>query len=217
MNYLGDNNNNNSNINVITKSAVGSKICEFLIILTHHIVKNREIYPEGIFKQSKYNEIPVYMSIHPELNQYIDDAIRAMQSYLIDGEIRVVAIQFRNEEEEIVECFEFEIKSILSTSIEDEDDIEELEIYFVDCIFKIGCLFGSLSALPNNCTFSIECYTTNKNIINKIEWVRVYNKLNPNSFKTIQAKALKNNLIDSKLIVKENIGLKNKKNTMRII
>ena len=55
---------------------VADVLCEFLEVAVHLILYVREVYPVGIFQKPKKYNVPVQMSCHPELNQYIQDTLK---------------------------------------------------------------------------------------------------------------------------------------------
>ena len=57
-------------------------ILDFLNVAIHQILFNRDIYPEDVFSQTKHYGIPVRMSRHPDLNQYIVDSLIASKDWL---------------------------------------------------------------------------------------------------------------------------------------
>ncbi|KAG5838727.1 hypothetical protein ANANG_G00226650, partial [Anguilla anguilla] len=58
---------------------VADILCEFLEVAIHLILYVREVYPSGIFQKRKKYNVPVQMSCHPELNQYIQDTLHCVK------------------------------------------------------------------------------------------------------------------------------------------
>ncbi|XP_021099028.1 mitotic spindle assembly checkpoint protein MAD2B isoform X3 [Heterocephalus glaber] len=61
---------------------VADVLCEFLEVAVHLILYVREVYPVGIFQKRKKYNVPVQMSCHPELNQYIQDTLHCVKPLL---------------------------------------------------------------------------------------------------------------------------------------
>eukprot|EP00656_Telonema_subtile_P014176 TRINITY_DN17228_c0_g1_i3.p1 TRINITY_DN17228_c0_g1~~TRINITY_DN17228_c0_g1_i3.p1 ORF type:complete len:106 (+),score=24.72 TRINITY_DN17228_c0_g1_i3:75-392(+) len=55
---------------------------DFLEVAFHTILFSRQIYPKEVFEKRKRYGIPVWMSRHPELNQYISDFIQSTRPWL---------------------------------------------------------------------------------------------------------------------------------------
>jgi hypothetical protein len=57
-------------------------LLEFLHVTIHQILFVREIYPAEVFAPAKKYGIPVRMSRHPDLNQYIRDSLVGLRSWI---------------------------------------------------------------------------------------------------------------------------------------
>ncbi|RXM91588.1 Mitotic spindle assembly checkpoint protein MAD2B [Acipenser ruthenus] len=62
---------------------VADILCEFLEVAIHLILYVREVYPSGIFQKRKKYSVPVQMSCHPELNQYIQDTLHCIKPLIV--------------------------------------------------------------------------------------------------------------------------------------
>ena len=50
-------------------------LLDFLNVAVHQILFHRDVYPEDVFSHAKKYGVPVRMSRHPDLNQYIFDSL----------------------------------------------------------------------------------------------------------------------------------------------
>lgn len=66
---------------------VADVLCEFLEVAVHLILYVREVYPVGIFQKRKKYNVPVQMSCHPELNQYIQDTLHCVKPLLEKNDV----------------------------------------------------------------------------------------------------------------------------------
>lgn len=54
-------------------------LCEFLEVIIHNILYIRKLYPESIFVRKRKYGIVVYQSVHPQVNEYISDCLKAVE------------------------------------------------------------------------------------------------------------------------------------------
>uniref|UniRef100_A0A8C5UPC4 Mitotic arrest deficient 2 like 2 n=1 Tax=Microcebus murinus TaxID=30608 RepID=A0A8C5UPC4_MICMU len=88
---------------------VADVLCEFLEVAVHLILYVREVYPVGIFQKRKKYNVPVQMSCHPELNQYIQDTLHCVKPLLEKNDVEKVVVVILDKEHRPVEKFVFEI------------------------------------------------------------------------------------------------------------
>lgn len=69
-------------IRCVPSTVVADVLSEFLEVAVHLILYVREVYPVGIFQKRKKYNVPVQMSCHPELNQYIQDTLHCVKPLL---------------------------------------------------------------------------------------------------------------------------------------
>ncbi|XP_008401799.1 mitotic spindle assembly checkpoint protein MAD2B-like, partial [Poecilia reticulata] len=88
---------------------VADILCEFLEVAIHLILYVREVYPSGIFQKRKKYNVPVQMSCHPELNQYIQDTLHCVKPLIEKNDAEKVVVVIMDKEHHPVERFVFEI------------------------------------------------------------------------------------------------------------
>ncbi|NP_001012106.1 mitotic spindle assembly checkpoint protein MAD2B isoform X1 [Rattus norvegicus] len=88
---------------------VADVLSEFLEVAVHLILYVREVYPVGIFQKRKKYNVPVQMSCHPELNQYIQDTLHCVKPLLEKNDVEKVVVVILDKEHRPVEKFVFEI------------------------------------------------------------------------------------------------------------
>lgn len=54
------------------------------------------IIPTALFERRRKYNIPVYMSVHPELNQYIIDVLLGVKPVLDKGEVEKVILSIKS-------------------------------------------------------------------------------------------------------------------------
>ncbi|KAJ7306629.1 hypothetical protein JRQ81_010048 [Phrynocephalus forsythii] len=77
---------------------VADVLSEFLEVAIHLILYVREVYPTGIFQKRKKYNVPVQMSCHPELNQYIQDTLHCIKPLLEKNDVEKVVVVILDKE-----------------------------------------------------------------------------------------------------------------------
>lgn len=103
-------------MNVLGLSVTASDILiEFLEVAVHNILYVRNIYPPSIFVRRKKYGVPVQMSTHPYLNEYITECLKTIRDLLQKNEVRKVTVTFFNETQRPIERFVFDILDLNKT------------------------------------------------------------------------------------------------------
>lgn len=63
-------------------------LCEFFEVAIHNILYVRKLYPESIFVRKRKYGVVVYQSIHPEVNEYITQCLRAAEFHAKAKQLR---------------------------------------------------------------------------------------------------------------------------------
>jgi hypothetical protein len=90
-------------------------LIDFLEVAVHNILYVRNIYPESIFVRRKKYGVPVQMSTHPYLNEYITECLKTARELLKKNEVRKVTVVFFDEVHRPVERFVFDILDLSKT------------------------------------------------------------------------------------------------------
>lgn len=90
---------------------ISEVFCEFLEVIIHNILYIRKLYPESIFLPKRKYGILVYQSIHPQLNEYIRDCLKAVNFHSKSQQLKkcVLCISTNNS---IIEKYVIDILSI---------------------------------------------------------------------------------------------------------
>lgn len=103
-------------MSVLGLSVTASDILiEFLEVALHNILYVRNIYPPSIFVRRKKYGVPVQMSTHPYLNEYITECLKTIRDLLQKNEVRKVTVTFFNENQRAIERFVFDILDLNKT------------------------------------------------------------------------------------------------------
>jgi mitotic spindle assembly checkpoint protein MAD2B len=94
---------------------VSDILIDFLEVAVHNVLYIRNIYPESIFVRRKKYGVPVQMSTHPYLNEYISECLKTIKELLKKNEVRKVTVTFFDETQIPVERFVFDILDLNKT------------------------------------------------------------------------------------------------------
>uniref|UniRef100_A0A3B4TFB9 Mitotic spindle assembly checkpoint protein MAD2B n=1 Tax=Seriola dumerili TaxID=41447 RepID=A0A3B4TFB9_SERDU len=127
---------------------VADILCEFLEVAIHLILYVREVYPSGIFQKKKKYNVPVQMSCHPELNQYIQDTLHCVKPLIEKNDAEKVVVVIMDKEHHPVERFVFEISQPPLLSISSDTLLSHVEQLLRAFILKISVCDAVLNNNP---------------------------------------------------------------------
>lgn len=139
-----------------TKSGI---LLEFLEVAFHSILFLRKVYPAAIFKLKKKYEIPVQVSIHPKVNEYISQCLKAAKDILRWDKVNKISLVIETADGLFLEKYVFEIHQ--PSECTSDCYFVKTEEVFRDYLLKLSLVTGRASVLPENCTFQIQI-TTNE-------------------------------------------------------
>ncbi|XP_033642371.1 mitotic spindle assembly checkpoint protein MAD2B-like isoform X1 [Asterias rubens] len=146
--------------NGIKLSQVAADIlCEFLEVAVNQILYIRNLYPSGIFDRRKKYNVPVQMSRHPELNQYITDVIAGIKPLLVKDEIQCISVVIIHALQHPVERFVFEIAPPSSRSLSNDSFLINIEQSLRAFLLRINTCDAALQSNPPDCSFKILVHT----------------------------------------------------------
>uniref|UniRef100_A0A8B9CPP3 Mitotic spindle assembly checkpoint protein MAD2B n=1 Tax=Anser brachyrhynchus TaxID=132585 RepID=A0A8B9CPP3_9AVES len=150
---------------------VADVLSEFLEVAVHLILYVREVYPIGIFQKRKKYNVPVQMSCHPELNQYIQDTLHCVKPLLEKNDVEKVVVVILDKEHHPVERFVFEItqppllsirgvlEAVTGLTTSSESLLSHVEQLLRAFILKISVCDAVLDNNPPGCTFTVLVHT----------------------------------------------------------
>lgn len=134
-------------------------LCEFLEVIIHNILHVRKLYPDSIFVKRKKYGVVVYRSIHPQLNEYITECLKAVKFHAKEKLLRKLLICIVSSEI-VYERFVLEVLSLQNT-IEKDPLYIKLEQNLRDFCLKLQSASSYLDPLPSSASFRIMLHTTN--------------------------------------------------------
>ncbi|XP_070561215.1 mitotic spindle assembly checkpoint protein MAD2B-like [Ptychodera flava] len=187
-------------------------LCEFLEVAFHLILYIREVYPAGIFERRKKYNVPVQMSCHPEVNQYILNVLQSIKPLVEKDEIQQVALAILDKDQKPVERFVFEIAPVKEPSLKNDSYLLRLEQSLRAFLLKLNVCDAMLEKNPQDSSFSVLVYTKaagfvsmeDKQFIQDFPWMeadqRTYTM--PDA-KMVPLKTMSSDLIKMQLYVEE--------------
>lgn len=103
-----------------SRKAASDILVDFLEVAVHNVLYVRNIYPASIFVRRKKYGVPVQMSTHPYLNEYITECLKTIRDLLKKNEVRKVTVVFFDEVQRPVERFVFDILDLNKTLNQDD-------------------------------------------------------------------------------------------------
>jgi len=125
--------------------------CEFLEVLIHQVLFLRDLYPKNIFADRKKFGLPVKMSSHPWVNNYVTRTLDSLVTVLknknggdgVDGVVVVVAEEGtgRVVERFVVELEQYSLRQMLGLR---DEFLIQLEMTFVSFLLRLTQSVGDL-------------------------------------------------------------------------
>nr|XP_054769022.1 mitotic spindle assembly checkpoint protein MAD2B-like [Lytechinus pictus] len=188
-------------------------LCEFLEVAVHQILYIRELYPLGIFERKQKYNVPVQLSRHPELNQYITDAVMGIKPHVIKDDVQCVTVVILNSKHIAVERFVFEIARPSTKKVDSiENRLERLEQSLRAFLLRLNTCDAVLHSLPQDCTFSLLVYTKgsatmeshDRQLLQEFPWIEADDHMCSMEDATlVPLKAVSSDLLKMQLYVEE--------------
>ncbi|XP_029051224.1 mitotic spindle assembly checkpoint protein MAD2B [Osmia bicornis bicornis] len=136
-------------------------LLEFLEVAFNHILFFRNLYPKEIFTKKKIYSITVYVSEHPELNEYLKNVLNAIRELIKEDEnsVKAVYLVFYNKNKQPIEKFVFDLVKLQANSTEKDPYYLKTEEALRTICLKLSMCEAYLKPLPEDSTFSIEIKT----------------------------------------------------------
>ncbi|XP_006616787.1 mitotic spindle assembly checkpoint protein MAD2B [Apis dorsata] len=136
-------------------------LLEFLEVAFNHILFFRNLYPKEIFVKKKIYSVIVYISEHPELNEYIKNVLNAIRELVKENEnnVKAVNLVFYNKKREPIEKFIFDFIKLQANSTEKDPYYLKTEESLRTICLKLSMCEAYLKPLPEDSSFSIEIQT----------------------------------------------------------
>lgn len=137
---------------------VHNVLSEFLELAVHNILYQKKLYPDSIFVPKRKYGIVVHQCIHPDVNSYINNCLKAANYHLKKNQLKNFSVLFESDCK-LVEKFVFEISSS-GNGVESDPYFLELEKHLRNFCLKLHAFNAYPVSLPEDSTFAIEIGTT---------------------------------------------------------
>ncbi|XP_018401968.1 PREDICTED: mitotic spindle assembly checkpoint protein MAD2B [Cyphomyrmex costatus] len=136
-------------------------LLEFLEVAFNHILYFRKIYAKEIFVKKKIYGITIYVSEHPELNEYLSNVLNAIRELIREDEnsVKAINLTFYNKNKLPIEKFVFDMVKLQAEFTERDPYYLKTEEALKTVCLKLSMCDTYLKAIPDNSTFSIEIQT----------------------------------------------------------
>uniref|UniRef100_A0A7S1U422 HORMA domain-containing protein n=1 Tax=Phaeomonas parva TaxID=124430 RepID=A0A7S1U422_9STRA len=95
-------------------------LLEFLEAAVHRILASRRLYPLAVFERRKKYEIPTHMCRHPDVNEWVVQALRAAQPFVESGEAEHIALVILDSDtNDVLESHGFRLGHVSSKPLSD--------------------------------------------------------------------------------------------------
>ncbi|CAH0557894.1 unnamed protein product [Brassicogethes aeneus] len=133
-------------------------LCEFFEVVVHSILYSRKIYPEAIFVQKRKYGTVVYQSVHPEINEYITESLKAVNFHARKNQLKKLFVCFHTDTA-LYEKYVFDVLDIKNI-LERDTFLVDLEQAFRTFYLKLHSSNFYLKDLPDDATFSVRLMTS---------------------------------------------------------
>ncbi|XP_069703027.1 mitotic spindle assembly checkpoint protein MAD2B [Periplaneta americana] len=169
-------------------------LVEFLEVAVHNILYIRNLYPPSIFVRRRKYGVPVQMSVHPYLNEYITECLKTVRELLKKNEVRKVTLTFFDRNLQPIERFVFDILDLnTKLNVNDPYFIKGEEALRGFCL-KLSITGSYLKPLPQESTFSMQIHTTEAVSVSLAEDPRFQD------FPWIEIDAYQTNMLDPSIV-----------------
>lgn len=159
-----------------TQRALLDTVCSFLTVSVHHILYLRRLYPPISFLLARAYNYPVRQNRHPDVCEWIKDAVAAVRDQLERSTVETVAICiFECDNNQVLERWTFDLRTlpvvakhdrdVPFTSIDDAElrrkiNVTDLEACFRGLLSRLNTVSGKLQPLPDGdgapeCSFTV--------------------------------------------------------------
>ncbi|XP_074107671.1 DNA polymerase zeta subunit 2 [Cotesia typhae] len=136
-------------------------LSELLEVAFNSIIYSRQLYPREIFTKKKIYSTAVYISEHPEVNDYLRNIILSVKELLDSDVTSVKKINFVicNDDQKEIERIVFDLMEFRLTDNEKDPYFLKTEDVLRELNLRLLMSDNYLSKLPKDCTFFIEIET----------------------------------------------------------
>ncbi|XP_055853958.1 DNA polymerase zeta subunit 2 [Episyrphus balteatus] len=138
-------------------------IIEALEVFINHILYVRDVYPPQIFRKRKIYDCPVFVSIYPNVTNYITEALTTARQLKKSNKLKKVELLIYRDEDWTYEKYSFDISDdcLLAIARRGKDPyLLECEQQLRTALYSLSERCKSFEKLPEDARFRIQLHTT---------------------------------------------------------
>ena len=130
---------------------------ELLETVMHSILYLRKLYPEAIFRKRQKYKIPVQMSVHKGVNEYVASSLRALRPYIEQRLLESLSVVVTDPAGRHWETLTVELHVLNSAAISAQDDpcLARLEATLAGLLLGLYATLGDCAPPPADSTFRL--------------------------------------------------------------
>jgi len=151
-------------------------LMEFVEVLIHHILYLRDVYPASIFVTRRKFNLPLHMSQHPLVNEYITKVVASLKKYLCNPDADADSVDIVvSASGGHVDRFRLEFGSLagLSSSssaiVRSDQFMVELEMTLASLLLKLAQAIAGMSSSQEERDWWVELGTTEQGAMRLME------------------------------------------------
>lgn len=147
----------------MNEDAASDIVIEILEVFINHILYVREIYPSQIFRKRKIYDCPVFVSIYPNVTNYIMDTLTTARKLKKSNQLKRMELVVYRDDDWIYEKYAFEIAddSLFATARKGEDAyLLDLEQQLRTALYSLSERCKTFEKLPEDARFRIQLHTS---------------------------------------------------------
>ena len=151
-------------------------ITEFVEVLIHQIIYLRDVYPASIFVSRRKFNLPLQMSQHPWVNEYISKVVDSLKQHLTNPEadidsVEIVVSSTCGQMERF--RLEFGSLSMLNSTSSDRMQSDQfmvgLEMSLASLLLRLGQTIAGMSSSTGEREWWVELGTTEQGVLRLME------------------------------------------------
>jgi len=151
-------------------------VMEFVEVLIHQVIYLRDVYPASIFVTRRKFNLPLHMSQHPLVNEYITKVVASLKKYLSKPDADVDSVDIVvSASGGHVDRFRLEfgnlaaLKSSNSASVRSDQFMVELEMTLASLLLRLAQAIASMSSTQEERDWWVELGTTEQGAMRLME------------------------------------------------
>ncbi|XP_014676265.1 PREDICTED: mitotic spindle assembly checkpoint protein MAD2B-like [Priapulus caudatus] len=134
-------------------------LCDFLEVAVHMIVYRHDVYPSAIFESRRKYGVPTKMSVHPELNSYLQSCLCDTRTLLLARDLDRIVVAILDTSGAPITKYTFEVWLPAEPSAGGDEYLVQVEQAFREFLLKVGACDTDMEAL-GNCSFALQLHST---------------------------------------------------------